>query len=203
MDSVGLLGPNLLTAHNVLLSEGDITLLKEKDVKLVHCPRSNFGSHGFPKTPRMLEVGLSVGLGSDGAAGSSLSLFDEIKVFRSGIHAFWGLPVFDPVVLKATELLKMVTLGGARALLLDDEIGTIEVGKKADLILIDLDQPHLTPTHNLINTIVEGATGKDVVDSVIDGKVVMKDREVNTLDEDKIIHECQQRMIAISKRAGI
>jgi 5-methylthioadenosine/S-adenosylhomocysteine deaminase len=203
LDSVGLLGPNLLTAHNVLLSEGDITLLKEKDVKLVHCPRSNFGSHGFPKTPRMLEVGLSVGLGSDGAAGSSLSLFDEIKVFRSGIHAFWGLPVFDPVVLKATELLKMVTLGGARALLLDDEIGTIEVGKKADLILIDLDQPHLTPTHNLINTIVEGATGKDVVDSVIDGKVVMKDREVNTLDEDKIIHECQQRMIAISKRAGI
>ena len=62
LDSVGLLGPNLLTAHNVLLSEGDITLLKERDVKLVHCPRSNFGSHGFPKTPRMLEAGLSVGL---------------------------------------------------------------------------------------------------------------------------------------------
>jgi len=203
LDSVGLLGPNLLTAHNVLLSEGDITLLKERDVKLVHCPRSNFGSHGFPKTPRMLEVGLSVGLGSDGAAGSSLSLFDEMKVFRSGIHAFWGLPIFDPVILRASELLKMATLGGAKALLLDDEIGTIEVGKKADLILIDLDQPHLTPTHNLVNTIVECATGKDVTDSIIDGRVVMKNREVKTLDEEKIIYECKQRMTSISKRAGI
>lgn len=203
LDSVGLLGPNLLTAHNVLLSEGDITMLKERDVKLVHCPRSNFGSHGFPKTPRMLEVGLSVGLGSDGAAGSSLSLFDEMKVFRSGIHAFWGLPVFDPVVLRAPELLKMATLGGAKALLLDDDIGSVEEGKKADLILIDLDQPHLIPTHNIINTIVEAATGRDVTDSIINGKVVMKNREIKTLDEEKIMYECRQRIGAISSRAGI
>ncbi|GFN24248.1 amidohydrolase family protein [Thermanaeromonas sp. C210] len=203
LDSLGALGPNLLTAHNVALSENELELLKERDVKIVHCPRANFGSHGFPKTPRMVRLGLSIGIGSDGAAGSSLSLFDEIRVFRSGIHAFWGLPIFDPVVLPAKELIKMATLGGARALQLDHEIGTIEVGKKADVILINIDQPHIAPTHNLINTLVEAVTGNDVRDVIIDGKVVMKDREVLTLDEERILFETKRRLGEIAARAGI
>ncbi len=203
LDTLGALGPNMLTAHNVALSENELELLKERDVKIVHCPRANFGSHGFPKTPRMVRLGLSIGIGSDGAAGSSLSLFDEIRVFRSGIHAFWGLPIFDPVVLPAKELIKMATLGGARALQLDHEIGTIEVGKKADVILINIDLPHIAPTHNLINTLVEAVTGNDVRDVIIDGKVVMKDREVLTLDEERILFETKRRVGEIAARAGI
>ena len=105
--------------------------------------------------------------------------------------------------LKGIRAVEDGNFGGAKALLLDDEIGTIEVGKKADLILIDLDQPHLVPTHNIINTVVECATGKDVTDSIIDGKVVMKNREIKTLDEEKIMYECRQRIGAISSRAGI
>ena len=86
LDEMGMVGENFLTAHNVVLSEGDITLLVEKGVKIVHCPRANLSNHGFPKTPRILECGGSVGMGSDGACSSSLSLFDEMKVMLSLIH---------------------------------------------------------------------------------------------------------------------
>ncbi|GGB39108.1 amidohydrolase [Lentibacillus populi] len=203
LDEYGALGPNLLTAHNVALSEQEIDLLCDREVKVVHCPRNNFASHGFPKTPRMLQEGISIGIGSDGAAGASLSLFDEMRVFRSGLHAFWGLPVFDPVVIPAKELLKMITSGGANALQLGDEIGTIEVGKKADLILVDIDQPHISPTYNMINTIVEAVNGNDVVDSIIDGKIVMKNREVLTLDEEHILYESKKGMKFMVEKTGI
>lgn len=203
LEELGLLGPNLLTAHNVLLSEPELELIKKYDVKVVHCPRSNFGNHGFPKTPRILQLGISVGLGSDGAAASSLSLFDELRVFRSGLHAFWGLPYFDPVVVPAQELIKMVTYGGANSLLLADQIGSVEIGKKADLITLNINQPHLYPTHNLLNTLVEAATAGDVNDVIINGRVVMKDRNVLTLDEEKIMGEAKTRLLKIAKRANL
>ncbi|WP_150274688.1 amidohydrolase family protein [Paenibacillus tepidiphilus] len=202
-DMFGALGPNMLAAHNVVLSEGEIALMKERGVKVVHCPRSNFGSHGFPKTPTMMQQGLSIGMGSDGAAGSSLSLFDEMRVFRSGLHAFWGLPIFDPVVIPAEELIRMATAGGAAALQIPDEIGTIEIGKKADLILIDTDQPHIWPNHRMIPTIVEAVNGSDVKDSIIDGAIVMKDRQILTMDEERILYESGKALPEVSVRAGI
>lgn len=202
LNDMGALGPNLLTAHNVVLSEHDITLMAEKDVKVIHCPRANLANHGFPKTPRILESGISVGLGCDGAAPSNLSLFDEIKVLRYGTIAYWGLPVFDPVVLTCSTLLEMATQGGANAILRGDTLGTVEVGKKADLILLDIDQPHISPSQVLVNTIVEAASSHDVTDSIINGKVVMKNREVLTLDEEKIMAESKIKMKEIVARAG-
>ncbi|NEN86935.1 amidohydrolase family protein [Paenibacillus elgii] len=203
LDSLGALGPNLLTAHNVVYSEGEIDLLKERNVNLVHCPRVNFSSHGIPKTPRMMQMGMNLGMGSDGSSSSNLSLFDEMRVFRSGIHMSWGLPVFDPVVLPAKELIKMATIGSAKAMLLGHEIGTVEIGKKADLILIDIDQPHISPSHSLINMIVESVTSRDVEDVIIDGKLVMKQREVLTLDEERILYESAQRMKSTAEKAGV
>jgi 5-methylthioadenosine/S-adenosylhomocysteine deaminase len=203
LDSIGALGPNLVTAHNVVYSENEIEVLKERNVKLVHCPRANFTSHGFPKTPRMVQLGMPIGIGSDGSSSSNLSLFDEIRVFHSGINAYWGLPIFDPQVLPAKELIKMITYGGAQVLQIEDEIGAIEVGKKADVILVDIDQPHILPSRNLVNTIVESVTSKDVEDVIIDGKIVMKNREVLTLDEERIMFESKQTMEIMAKRAGI
>lgn len=203
LDEIGVLGPNLITAHSVVFSEGELSLLKERDVKIVHCPRGNFGSHGFPKTPRMMEMDMSIGLGSDGAAQSSKSLFDEMKVFHSGMKAFWGLPIFAPDILPTKELIKMATLGGAKALQLEDEIGTIDEGKKADIILIDIDQPHITPTHNLIKTFVGALNSNDVNDVIIDGKLIMKDREMLTLDEEKIKYNSRKRLQSIKQKAGI
>ncbi|RNB85339.1 amidohydrolase [Brevibacillus nitrificans] len=203
LDSLGALGPNLLTAHNVVYSEQELEILRDREVKIVHCPRANFNSHGFPKTPRMVQMGMSIGIGSDGSSGSNLSLWDEIRVFRSGIHAYWGLPVFDPLVMPANELLKMITVGGAQALQIEKEIGTIEVGKKADVILVNIEQPHIWPTRNLVNTIVESVTSKDVEDVIIDGKLVMKNREMLTLDEERILYESAARMESIAQKAGI
>jgi len=202
-DQFGALGSNLLAAHSVVLSESEIDLLRDRKVNIVHNPRSNFGSHGFPKTPRFMQHNMPVGMGTDGAAGSSLSLFDEMRVFRSGLNVYWGLPIFDPLVIPAQELLKMATIGGASALMLKEQIGTIEVGKKADLILINIDQPHLSPSHKLINTLIECATSRDVEDSIINGKIVMKNRQVLTLDEEKIMFESKNALKPIAMKAGI
>lgn len=199
---LGVLGPNLLTAHNVVLSEHDITLMAEQGVKVIHCPRANLSNHGFPKTPRILEAGISVGLGCDGAASSNLNLFDEMKALRYGTIAYWGLAVFDPVVLRCPTLLKMATQGGANAIRHGDILGTVEAGKKADLILLNIEQPHIMPSQNLVNSVVEAADGHDVTDSIINGKIVMKDREVLTLDEEKLIAESKVRMKDIIARAG-
>lgn len=202
LDEMGVLGPNLLTAHNVVLSEDDITLMRRRDVKLIHCPRANLTSHGFSKTPRLMECGFQVGIGSDGAATNNLNLFDEIKVLRAAMTAYWGLPAFDPVVMRCAELLKMVTINGAAALGKADKIGSVEVGKKADVILLDISQPHLAATHNLLNTVVEAIDGHDVTDSIIDGKLVMRNRKVLTLDEEKIIADSRQRIKELAIRAG-
>ncbi len=201
LDEMGAMGPNLLTAHNVAMSESDITLYAKRGIKAIHCPHGNLTSHGFPKTPSLLANDISLGLGSDGSAGYSVSLFDEMRTLRLATIAYWGLPVFDPVVLPCKELLRMVTIGGASAIQHRDNLGTIEVGKKADLITLNIRQPHMMPSHNLVNTVVESACGQDVIDSIINGKLVMKNREVLTLDEEAILKEAQTQMDDITNRA--
>lgn len=201
LEEMGILGPNLLTAHNVMLSDADISIMAERGVKIIHCPRANLANHGFPKTPQILGAGASVGLGCDGAAPSNLDLFDEIKVLRYAMIGYWGLPSFNPVVMPCAKLLEMATQGGANAIGHGDILGTVEEGKKADLILLNIDQPHILPTQNLVNTIVDAASGHDVTDSIINGKLVMKDREVLTLDEEKILFEADRHMKEIVKRA--
>lgn len=201
LEEMGILGPNLLTAHNVMLSDADISIMAERGVKIIHCPRANLANHGFPKTPQILGAGASVGLGCDGAAPSNLDLFDEIKVLRYAMIGYWGLPSFNPVVMPCAKLLEMATQGGANAIGHGDILGTVEEGKKADLILLNIDQPHILPTQNLLNTIVDAASSHDVTDSIINGKLVMKDREVLTLDEEKIMFEADRHMKEIIKRA--
>ncbi|HWR22403.1 MAG TPA: amidohydrolase [Feifaniaceae bacterium] len=203
LDELGVLGPNLLTAHNVTLSEHDITLLKDRDVKAVHCPRSNLSSHGFPKTPRMLEAGLNIGIGCDGASNVSLDMFEEMRILKYGIQAYWGLPVFDPLVMPLKSLLYMATQAGANALGHGEELGSVTAGKKADLILMDIRQPHLFPSQNMVYSLVLSGNSHDVTDSIIDGKLVMRGRKVLTLDEQAIMRKSAEHMEAIVLRAGI
>lgn len=198
----GMLAPNFLTAHNVALTEHDISLMKQQDVKVIHCPDSNLTNHGFSKTPRILEEHMTVGLGSDGASSSCLNLFDQMKFMRYAMTAYWGLPAFDPMVMPCDTLLRMATAGGAAAMQRDD-IGTLAPGKKADIILLKLDAPHLWPSADMVKTIVTAAGPGDVCDSIIDGKVIMKNRQVLTLDEERIIAECKIRQKKIFERAGI
>lgn len=199
----GILTEKLICAHSVMLSEQEIELLKEYNAKLVHCPRSNLGNHGIPKTPRMLHAGLSIGIGSDGASGCNMDLLEELRLLRFAVQATQGLPVFDPMILPIRSLLEMLLIGGARAAMLFEEVGRLEAGRKADIILLDTRQPHIMPCNHMENVIVEGMRGSDVTDSIIDGKLVMRNREVLTLDEEKLLARSAQRLSAALSRAGL
>ncbi|MFJ7408526.1 MULTISPECIES: amidohydrolase family protein [unclassified Lysinibacillus] len=200
--SLGVLNEDFLGAHSILLSENEMEVIKTYNSKVVHCPISNSGK-GVPKTPSLLHRGVGVGLGTDGAGHSGLSLFDQMKVFKSLIRAFSGVPIFDPVVMPSKSILEMATLGGAKAMMQENQLGTLEVGKKADMIMINIDQPHIAPSHNLINTLIESVNSNDVTDSIVNGKILMKNREVLTLDEEKIKYESKLAMKKLAIRANI
>ena len=151
----------------------------------------------------MFNSGVSVGLGCDGAGANNLCLFEEMQVLRYALIAYWGLPYFDPVAVDSMQLLNMAIRGGAAAIGHADTLGEISVGKTADVILVNIMQPHLYPTIDLVRTITDSMGGRDVTDSIINGKLVMKDRQLLTIDEEKVLAECARRMKAIFSRAQI
>lgn len=183
--SLGLLGPRFLAAHGILLSEDEIDLAAKHGVKVVHCPFSNSGK-GVPPTPQLLRRGVCVGLGTDGAAHGGLSLWNEMKIFRCVMNAHTGVPSANPLIMPAKTLLKMATQGSAAALGLQQS-GVLLKGYAADLISIDLRQPHITPSGNLTNTLLETVNAGDVADMIVNGKLVMRDRTVLTMDEKAVL----------------
>jgi 5-methylthioadenosine/S-adenosylhomocysteine deaminase len=199
-DAHGLLAPNLLAAHAVKLSDKEVKLIAERDAKPVHCPRSNFAVHGFPKTPMMRAMGISIGLGNDGAASGDLDLFSQMRILKFGLQAYYGIPIFDPGVITTREVFEMATMGSARALQWEKEIGSLETGKKADIVLLNWRQPHLYPTRDIFQTMVMVASGRDVSDVIIDGKVVLKDRQFVNLDEERIMAQASEQLASILKR---
>lgn len=190
LDRLGVMGKNLLAAHCLLISENDIRILAESGTKVVHCPRSNLGK-AVSKTPSLLSHGVSVGLGTDGTAHSGLSIFREMTAFRHSQIVTNGVPFLDFSVMNSRMLMELATMGSARALMQDQDIGSLEEGKLADLILVDLTAPHITPTHNLLNTLTEAVGTGDISDVVINGKLVMRNREILTLDEERLLQEAE------------
>ena len=188
LEKKGILGGNFLGAHSLLLSENEMEILQERKVNICHCPFSNCGK-AAPKTPQLLKRGISVGLGTDGTAHGGMSLWNEMKIFRSIINLTHGVPLAEPKILPAKEILKIVLQGGARALGEEGKIGVLKEGAKADLIGIDLMQPHLFPSGNLLNTLVESVNAGDVSHMIVGGKLLMKDKNVLCMDEEQILHE--------------
>ncbi|MFQ6130340.1 MAG: amidohydrolase family protein [Candidatus Hadarchaeaceae archaeon] len=190
LDSIGFLGPEVLAAHCVWLTEQEIAVIRRQGVKPVHNPVSNMKTaSGVAPVPEMLAAGIPVALGTDGAASNnSLDMFSEMKfaALLSKAHKL------DPTVLPAHVVLEMATINGTIALGLQDKIGSLEVGKKADIVMVDVKKPHLAPLHNVISHLVYSAVGGDVDTVVVDGKVLMREREVLTLDEVKVLEETQK-----------
>ena len=184
LEREGLIPEQMLAAHAIFLSPDEMEVLARRGIRAAHCPFSNSGK-GVPQTPQLLAMGVSCGFGSDGAGHGGLDLFREIRLFRCLMNATRGLESANSSVMPAETLLRMATQCGADALFLP-QVGVIEPGAKADLIAIDTDSPALWPTQNLLHTIVESACGADVRHAVIDGRLVMKNRELLTLDEDRI-----------------
>lgn len=188
LDHLNVMGENLLAAHCLLISENDINILARSKTKVVHCPRSNLGK-AVSKTPALLSHGVSVGIGTDGTAHSGLSIFRELTAFRHSQIVTNGVPYLDYDVMNSRKLIDLATMGSARALMQEEEIGSLRVGKKADIILIDLAKPHITPTHNMLNTLTESVGTGDISDMIVDGQILMRNYKIMTLDEEKIMYE--------------
>jgi len=191
LEDLGLLGPHLILDHCVHVSESEIELLAEHKVSVVHNPESNMKlASGIAPVPEMIAKGITVGLGTDGcASNNNLDLFGEMDM-AAKLHKAHKL---DPTVMDAQTLIKMATIDGARALGLEKITGSLEVGKRADLIVIDLNRPHLIPMYNPYSQLVYAASGHDVKHSIIDGNLVMEDRRLSTLDVEDIMGRSREK----------
>ena len=193
LEKMQVLGGNFLGAHSLILTDREKELVRDRGVKVCHCPFSNCGK-AVPDTPQLLEMGIPVGLGTDGATHGGLSLWNEMKIFRSVMNIIHGVPNRNPKVMPAKTILHMALEGGAAALGEEGQLGRVEAGYKADLIGIDMNQPHLCPTGDKIHTLLECVNAGDVSDMVVGGRVLMKNRTVLTLDEERILYESRKYM---------
>ncbi len=189
LNSVGLAAPHVILAHCIWLDESELQILQQTETKVAHCPSSNLklGS-GIAPITEMLERGISVSLGADGApCNNRLDMFIEMRMAALLQKVRRG-----PQAIPALTALRMATIEGARAIGLEAEIGSIEPGKKADLILLNLNQLHSTPQPDLISTIVYSAQVSDVETVLIDGQVVLRNRRLTTLQEAEIIAQSRE-----------
>ena len=200
LDSVGISGPHVLLAHCVHLDDEEMETLARTKTNVAHCPSSNLklGS-GVARVADMLEHGISVSLGADGAAcNNRLDMFTEMRT-----AALLQKLAQGPEALPAARVLRMATIDGARALGLKKEIGSLEAGKRADVIVVTLDQLHSSPRRDVVSALAYSAVASDVRTTIIDGQVLMRDGELLTLNEDRVLEEANREAVALTERAGI
>jgi len=190
LEQIGLLSPRVIGAHAIEVNHRELQILKRREVGICHCPQSNMKTAaGVAPIPQMLAAGLRVGLGTDGAASNNdLDLWEEIDT-AAKLHK---LHTGDPTVVSARQALRMAALGGARAIHLEEKIGSLEVGKMADLILLELDAPHLVPRYDIHSLLVYSAKASDVVDTIVNGQILMRNRQLQTLDLQQVIADARE-----------
>ncbi|WP_277554590.1 amidohydrolase [Halobaculum limi] len=196
-DDLGLLSDTAFVAHGVHTDETEIELLADRGTAVVHCPASNMKlASGMAPVQAMLDAGVPVALGTDGAASNNdLDIFDEMR----DAAMIGKLAADDASAVSAETAVRMATEGGAQALGFD--AGRIEAGAAADLAIIDLDAPHLTPEHDLVSHLAYAVRGSDVRHTVCDGQVVMRDRDVLGFDEEAVRERAQEHAEAVVGRA--
>ncbi len=190
LDRIGLMGPNLILAHCIWLDDEEMKVIADSGAKVSHCPNSNLKlASGIARVPELLDMGAHVSLGADGApCNNNLDMFQEMRT-AALIHK---ARLLNPTVMPADRVFEMATLGGAKAIGQENEIGSIEIGKKADLVILDVDALHSTPAYNvdLISQLVYSTSSKDVVTTIVNGKILMEDRKLTTLDANQIKQNC-------------
>jgi len=197
---LGIADQHVVLAHCIHLDEQELKTLARTKTNIAHCPSSNLklGS-GIAPIADMLERGISVSLGADGApCNNRLDMFTEMRTAALLQKALHG-----PEVLPAGRALRMATLDGARALGLADDIGSLEVGKRADVIVVDLKRLHATPETDVVSSLVYSAQASDVRTTIIDGRMAMRDGELTMLNEADVIANANREAVALSKRANL
>jgi 5-methylthioadenosine/S-adenosylhomocysteine deaminase len=202
LEKIGVLGPDLVAAHCIFVDDGDRKLLAERQVGCVHNPSSNMMiASGVSPVPEMRAAGVAVGLGTDGPAGSNndLDLMEEIDLAAK----LAKISKMDPLALNAKAAVEMATIDGARALHMEKEIGSLEAGKKADLILISLDEPNAVPMYEVYAQIAYSLKGSDVETVIIGGHVVMRDRKLLTVDEPRVLEKAREYGKSVKASLGM
>ncbi|MCK5490999.1 MAG: amidohydrolase [Candidatus Pacebacteria bacterium] len=197
LDEIGVLDERTLAAHCVWLSDADIDVLKKKDVKISHCPNSNTKlASGIAPVGKLLEKLVIVGLGTDGSASNNnLDMFSEI----SSASKLSKVSTLNPETLTARKTIRMATINGAKALGMEREIGSLEIGKKADIIILDFNKPHLVPIYNYYSHLVYSVSGGDVQSCIIDGKIVMEERKILSFN----VEEVMQKVNEIARKINV
>lgn len=201
LERIGMLGPDVVLLHCTALEPEDIETLAGTGTHVVHCPTGP-AKVGNAVTPlyELLEAGINVSIGSDGApANNGADMIRDMK----WVGYLQKLRTRDATVVPAESILEMATLGGARALGLHDLVGSVEPGKRADLIVIRTDGPHWTPNVNWVSNLVYTSSGADVDTVIVDGEVLMEGREMKTLDEERILFDARERAADLYARAGV
>ncbi|MGD8985725.1 MAG: amidohydrolase [Desulfobacteraceae bacterium] len=191
LKSLRLLGPQLIADHCVHLGEEDIKMFAENDVKVIHNPESNMKlASGIAPVPDMLKSNVTVGLGTDGcASNNNLDLFAEMDM-AAKLHK---ISTMDTTVMDAVTVMRMATIEGAKALGMGEITGSLEKGKKADVIILDTKKPHLTPMYNPFSHLVYSARGNDVTHCIINGQLLMEDRKLLGIDLYEIMEKARQK----------
>src|SRR5438270_24938 len=202
LEKINVLAPNVVAAHCIFVDEADRKLLDQRGVGCVHNPSSNMMiASGVSPVPELRMAGVAVGLGTDGPAGSNndLDLMEEIDLAAK----LAKISKMNPLALGAKDVVAMATIDGARALHMEKEIGSLEAGKKADLVLISLNEPNAVPMYDIYAQIAYSLKGSDVDTVVIGGRVVMRDRKLLTVDEPAVIEKAREYGNAVKKSLGM
>jgi 5-methylthioadenosine/S-adenosylhomocysteine deaminase len=202
LDKIGLLGPDVVSAHCIFVDAKDREILAGKHVGCVHNPSSNMMiASGVAPVPEMRAAGIAVGLGTDGPAGSNndLDLMEEIDLAAK----LAKITKMDPLVLNARAVVEMATIDGARALHMEQEIGSLEAGKKADFVVISLDEPNAVPMYDVYAQVAYALKASNVETVVIGGRVVMRDRRLLTVDEERAIAKAREYKKTVAASLGL
>lgn len=201
LDHIGLAKPNLILAHSIWLNDEEKRIIRDRGVKVTHCPGSNMKlASGIAQIPELLREGIPVGIGADGApCNNNLDMFQEMR-----LTAFIQKIQHGPTVMDARTVLRMATMGGAEVLGMEQEIGSIEAGKLADLQLLDLEDFHAYPSYDadLFSRVVYAATRGDVDTVFIDGEIVMQGKIVKTIDRKRVLKESDRALKGLLNRIG-
>ncbi len=193
LDKIGFLGPDVVAAHSVWLSDNEIEIIKKNGVKVSHNPCSNMKlASGIAPVSKLIENDICVSIGTDGASSNNnLDLIEELKT----ASLLQKVSTLDPNVLNSHEAIAMGTIKGAEALGLDSEIGSIEVGKKADIILIDTNSANMVPdSSTLTSNIIYSANGSNVDTTICNGKILMENKKLTVLDEQEIYNKAREAL---------
>ncbi|CAI9093139.1 OLC1v1028560C1 [Oldenlandia corymbosa var. corymbosa] len=206
LEKIKFLEDNLLAAHSVWVNEGEVHSLAKAGVKVSHCPAAAMHMLGFAPVREMLDAGVCVSLGTDGAPSNNrMSIVDEMylaSLINKGRDAF-SKGACDPTALPAETILKMATINGAKSVLWDNEIGSLEIGKKADMIVVNPSLWSMVPLHDCISSLVYCMRSENIVSVMCDGRWIMKDNKILTVDEKEVISMAKQASAELIKRAGI